>query len=67
MARQPDDYFERDEDEDGIRLKGHHIWLEDVLGMYLSGMTPEQIAADYYTMSLEEAQAAVAYTYSERV
>ena len=42
------------------------IWLEDVLGMYLDGMTPEQIAAEYYTVSLEEAQAAVAYYKAHR-
>ena len=62
--RQPEEYFERD--EDGIRLKGHRIWLEDLLGMYLAGMTPEQIATEYYTVSLEEARAAVAYYEAHR-
>ena len=57
--RPPEDYFERD--EDGIRLKGHRIWLEHLLTLYLAGMTPEQIVAEYPTVTLDEAQAAIAY------
>lgn len=29
--RHPDEYFERD--EDGIRLKGHRIWLDEERGI----------------------------------
>ena len=63
--REPASYFERD--ADGLRLKGHRIWLEDILGLYLDGLTAEQIVdGDHYpTITLDEAQAAIAY-YHER-
>ena len=57
--RSPESYFERD--TDGIRLKGHRMWLEDILALYKNGMTAQQIAADYTTLSLDEAKAAIAY------
>ncbi len=62
--RRPEEYFERD--EDGIRRKGHRIWLEDLLGMYLDGLTAEQVAAEFYTVSPEEVQAAIAYYETHR-
>jgi len=60
----PEDYFERD--EDGIRLKGHRIWLEHLLTLYLAGMTPEQIITEYPTVTLAEAQAAIAYYHTHQ-
>lgn len=39
--RPAEGYFERD--EDGIRLKGHRIWLENILDLYKAGLSPEQI------------------------
>jgi uncharacterized protein (DUF433 family) len=59
MTQAAEDYFERD--EDGIRLKGHRIWLENVLDLYQEGMTADEIAHEYTTLTLEEAEAAVAY------
>ena len=55
----PEDYFERD--QDGIRLKGHRIWREHLLALYLASMSPEQIIAEYPTVKLAEAQAGIAY------
>jgi uncharacterized protein (DUF433 family) len=59
--RPPEDYFERD--EDGIRLKGHRMWLEDILELYASGLAPERIVDEehYPTLALDEVEAAIAY------
>jgi uncharacterized protein (DUF433 family) len=59
MTRRPEDYFERD--EDGIRLKGHRMWLENILDLYQAGMTTELVAHEYPTLKLDEVEAAVAY------
>lgn len=61
MNRPPEDYFERD--EDGIRLKGHRMWLENILDRYKAGLTPEQIIdGDHFpTLTLDEVEAAIAY------
>ncbi len=65
--RSPDDYFERD--EDGIRLKGHRMWLEDILDLYLAGLTPDQMIDEEHfpTLTLDEVEAAVAYYHTHRV
>ena len=55
----PEEYFQRD--EDGLHLIGHRLWIEDILTPYLAGMTAQQIAADYFTLSLSEVEAAIAY------
>ena len=39
---------------DDIRLKGHRIGIESVLFDYLDGLTPEEIALRYPTLSLKE-------------
>ena len=59
--RQPEDYFERD--EDGIRLKGHRMWLENIIDLYKEGLSAEQMVDDdhFPTPTLDEAQAAIAY------
>ena len=54
-----EEYFERD--ADGLHLKGHRIWIEDILALYLNGMTAQQIADDYLTLKLDEVEAAIAY------
>ncbi len=64
--RSPDDYFERD--EDGIRLKGPRMWLEDILDLYLQGLSPEHIVDEHHfpTLSREEVEAAIAYYKAHR-
>jgi len=46
---------------DDIRLKGHRIGIDDVLWYYLEGYTPEEIAANLPTLSLEEIHATITY------
>jgi uncharacterized protein (DUF433 family) len=46
---------------DDIRLKGHRVGIDDVLWYYLEGYTPEEIAADLSTLSLEEIHATITY------
>ena len=57
--RSPESYFERDADD--IRLKGHRMWLDDIVMLYKSGMTARQIASEYPTLSLAEAEAGITY------
>lgn len=59
--RSPEDYFERD--EDGIRLKGHRMWLEDILELHAMGLSPTQIIDDQHfpTLTRDEVEAAIAY------
>ncbi len=47
---------------DDIRIKGHRLGIESVLYEYIHrGRTPEQIAADFDTLSLEEVYATILY------
>jgi uncharacterized protein (DUF433 family) len=46
---------------DDIRIKGHRIGIDDVLYYYLEGYTPEEIAAQLPTLSLEEIYATITY------
>jgi uncharacterized protein (DUF433 family) len=46
---------------DDIRLKGHRIGIDDVLWYYLEGYTPEEIAANLPTLSLEEIHATITF------
>jgi len=57
---QLEDYFEFVAPDD-IRLKGHRIGLDDVLAYYLEGYTPEEIAANLPTLSLEQIYATITY------
>jgi uncharacterized protein (DUF433 family) len=41
-------------DEDDIRVKGTRIGIETVLEDYLEGASPEEIAARYRSLSLEQ-------------
>lgn len=55
-----EDYFEFVTAED-IRIKGHRIGIEDVLAYYLEGYTPEEIAANLPSLSLEQIHATITY------
>lgn len=57
---QLEDYFDFLAPDD-IRLKGHCIGIETVLFSYLDGLTPEEIAVQYRTLSLEEIYATITY------
>ena len=46
---------------DDIRIKGHRIGIDDVLHYYLEGYTPEEIAAQLPTLSLEKIYATITY------
>jgi uncharacterized protein (DUF433 family) len=55
-----DDYFDFLAADD-IRLKGHRIGIETILFDYQDGLTPEEIALRYPTLSLEEVYATITY------
>lgn len=59
-STQPKDYFEFVGPDD-IRIKGHRIGIDDVLYYYLEGYTPEEIAANLPTLSLEQIHATITY------
>jgi uncharacterized protein (DUF433 family) len=61
-----EDYFEFLSPDD-IRFKGHRIGIDDVLYYYLEGYTPEEIAANLPTLSLEQIHAAITYYLHNRV
>ncbi len=46
---------------DDIRIKGHRIGIDDVLGYYREGYTAEEIAAQFPSLSLEEIYATLTY------
>ena len=46
---------------DDIRIKGTRIGIETVLDDYLSGAGPEEIAARYRTLTLEQVYATITY------
>jgi uncharacterized protein (DUF433 family) len=48
-------------DEDDIRVKGTRIGIETVLEDYLEGASPEEIAARYRSLSLEQVYASITY------
>ncbi|NJN99197.1 MAG: DUF433 domain-containing protein [Anaerolineales bacterium] len=57
---QLENYFEF-LDENDIRLKGTRVGIETVLDDYLTGSSPEEIAARYLSLSLEQVYATVTY------
>jgi len=61
-----EDYFEFLSSDD-IRLKGHRIGIENVLDYYLEGYTPEDIAKDLPSLSLEQIHATITYYLHNRV
>lgn len=48
-------------DEDDIRIKGTRVGIETVLDDYLRGSSPEEIAARYRSLSLEQVYATITY------
>jgi uncharacterized protein (DUF433 family) len=57
---QLEDYFDFLSPTD-IRLKGHRVGMDTVLSYYLEGYTPEEIAANLPTLSLEKIHATITY------
>jgi len=54
------DYFEF-LDADDIRIKGTRVGIETVLEDYLNGASPEEIAARYRALTLEQVYATITY------
>lgn len=46
---------------DDIRIKGTRVGIETVLDDYLNGASPEEIAARYRTLTLEQVYATITY------
>ena len=57
---QLDDYFEFLHPDD-IRIKGHRIGIDNVLYYYLEGYTPEEMAAQFPTLNIEQIYATITY------
>lgn len=57
---QLEDYFDFLSPDD-IRIKGHRIGIDNVLDYYLDGYTPEEIAVNLSTLSLEQIYATITY------
>uniref|UniRef100_B8HNH8 DUF433 domain-containing protein n=1 Tax=Cyanothece sp. (strain PCC 7425 / ATCC 29141) TaxID=395961 RepID=B8HNH8_CYAP4 len=57
---QLEDYFDFLSPTD-IRIKGHRIGIDTVLVYYLEGYTPEEIAANLPSLSLEKIHATLTY------
>lgn len=53
-------YFEFLE-EDDIRVKGTRIGIETILDDYFEGISPEEIAARYRSLSLEQVYATITF------
>lgn len=51
---------------DDIRLKGTRIGIETILEDYLDGSSPEEIAARYSNLSLEQVYATITYYHRHR-
>ena len=55
-----EDYFDFQSPDD-IRIKGTRVGIETVLDDYLAGTSPEEIAARYRTLTLEQVYATITY------
>ena len=55
-----EDYFEFP-DSDEIRLKGHRLYVDDIIDLYNEGHSPEYIAQYYPGLSLEKIYATITY------
>ncbi|MFN8487217.1 MAG: DUF433 domain-containing protein [Caldilineaceae bacterium] len=55
-----EDYFDF-LSEDDIRIKGHRIGIDTVLGYYQEGYTPEEILANLPGLNLEQVYATITY------
>jgi len=47
--------------EDDIRIKGTRVGIETVLDDYLDGVSPEEIATRYRSLTLEQVYATILY------
>ena len=47
--------------EDDIRIRGTRVGIETVLEDYLEGSSPEEVAARYRSLSLEQVYATITY------
>lgn len=47
--------------EDDIRVKGTRVGIETILDDYLNGSSPEEIAARYRSLALEQVYATITY------
>lgn len=66
MAKALEDYFDFLAPND-IRVKGSRVGIETILWDYLDlGLFPEQIAARYRTLSVEEVYATLTYYWQNR-
>jgi uncharacterized protein (DUF433 family) len=52
--------------EDDIRIKGTRVGIETVLDDYLEGASPEEIAARYHSLSIEQVYATITYYFRNR-
>lgn len=57
---QLEDYFEFLSPDD-IRIKGHRIGIDDVIGYYLEGRSPERIQEELPSLSMEKIYATLTY------
>jgi len=57
---QLESYFEF-HSEDDIRISGTRVGIETVLEDYLEGSSPEEIAARYRSLSMEQVYATITY------
>lgn len=53
--------------EDDIRVKGTRVGIETILDDYLNASSPEEIAARYRTLTLEQVYATITYYFHNRV
>jgi len=60
-----ENYFEFLSDED-IRIKGTRIGIETILDDYLDGISPEEIAVRYRSLTLEQVYATITYYFQNR-
>jgi uncharacterized protein (DUF433 family) len=58
---QLEDYFDFFENPYAIRIKGHRIGLEHIVGRYNDGYSAEMIVHELPSLSLEQAYAAITY------
>lgn len=60
-----EDYFEFISPND-IRIKGHRIGIDNVLGLYFYGYSAEQIASYYPGLTLEKIYATLTFYYAKQ-
>ncbi|HEY7021278.1 MAG TPA: DUF433 domain-containing protein [Ktedonobacterales bacterium] len=54
-------YFEFLDGGETIRIKGHRVGIDLILERYKAGMSPEQIAEEFETITLEDIYATITY------